>query len=459
MKRFAITMFALWCAMSAAVAAPVTGDWFGVLDLGVAKLRLAVHVQDGGNGGYKATMDSLDQGAKGIAVDSFTLAAGVVTFKMAALNAQYEGKIAADGKQIAGTFTQHGQAKPLLLSRDSGVLAVAAPKRPQTPQRPFPYREEDVAYANPAAGGIVLAGTLSLPQGAGPFPAVLLVAGSGPHARDGEILHHKIMLLWSDYLTRRGFAVLRTDKRGIAKSQGSYREATTADFASDASAAVAYLRTRPDIDAGKIGVLGHSEGGSIAPIVAGNDARLAFAVLLAAPAESGRKILMDQSRLIALANGAKPDNVARDQAKREKILAAVVAESDVPKLETALRQIEADASGRKLEEIKDAEIKPHTTPWMRAFAAYDPAPALRKVHCPVLAINGALDLQVPVGNLKVIESALADNKRSKIVALPDLNHLLQTSKTGSPAEYGAIEETVAPQVLALVAGWMREQVQ
>jgi hypothetical protein len=251
-------------AQQPAPAPAVIGSWLGTLHTGAFDLRLQFNIS-GAPGALAGTMDSLDQGVKGIAATSVKLDGSVFHIEVASAGGVYEGKVDETNTIITGTWSQGGVSYPLVLKKT--VREVPPLRRPQTPQKPYPYREEDVSYSNSAAG-ITLAASLTIPQGRGPFPAILLIVGSGPHDRDETIFEHRPFLVLSDYLTRKGFVVLRADKRGCAKSGGNYSTATTADFATDAEAGVAFLRTRPEVDHSKIGLLGHSEGGAIAPVVA-----------------------------------------------------------------------------------------------------------------------------------------------------------------------------------------------
>jgi fermentation-respiration switch protein FrsA (DUF1100 family) len=328
-------------------------------------------------------------------------------------------------------------------------------RRPQNPVEPYPYREEDVTYANKAVGN-TLAATLTIPPGKGPFPAVLLIVGSGPHDRDESLLGHKPFLVLSDYLTRKGIVVLRADKRGVGKSTGDYAKATTADFAADAEAGVAYLKTRPEVDAHRIGLIGHSEGAIIAPMAAVADHDVAFILMMAGSGVPGDQVIVEQGRLIAEAGGESKEKAAEDADKQRETLTLVETEKDPATLDRLLT-VKLAAEGAPDAQIA-AQIKAVTSPWFRFFLTYDPATALRKLTIPVLDLNGSLDLQVPPAqNLPAIRKALAGNQRAEVDELPGLNHLFQTAKTGSPAEYGQIEETISPIALDKIASWILKQ--
>jgi uncharacterized protein len=326
-------------------------------------------------------------------------------------------------------------------------------KRPQNPVKPYPYREEEVSYSNPAAK-IQLAATLTIPPGKGPFPAVLLMVGSGPHDRDESLAGHKPFLVLADYLTRKGIVVLRADKRGVGKSGGDYSKAVMTDFASDAEAGVAYLKTRAEVNPKKIGLVGHSEGGIEAPMAAVHDPDVAFVVMMAGPGVPGDEILEQQVVLIGRAAGKSQEEVEKDAAIQRDMLAVVKKDADDATLEKDLRAVMA---GKVPEAMMGMQIKMVSSPWFRDFVLYDPRPTLSKVTCPLLDINGEKDLQVPPGqNLPAIRKALAagGNKNFEVDELPGLNHLFQTAKTGGIGEYGEIEETMSPVALEKVASWI-----
>jgi pimeloyl-ACP methyl ester carboxylesterase len=430
------------------VRSEIAGDWSGILDAG-QKLRLVFHLT-GTTAGIQATLDSLDQGAKGIPVSSATLEGRTLTMALAAVGGAFRGTLSADGSTLEGSWTQ-GQSFPLVLKR--GSFAAPPPRRPQNPVKPYPYVEEEVVYQNPS-GGFNLAATLTLPRGKGPFPAVLLITGSGPQDRDEALMGHRPFLVLADFLTRKGIAVIRADDRGVGKSGGRFDSATTADFATDAEAGITYLKSRPEVDRGQIGLIGHSEGGVIAPMVAARNHDVAFIVMMAGSGVPGDQLLPEQAAQLAEAAGV-PHAAARFAAEQERRILALVDEEKDP---TVLRQkVRAVAGANLADEALGAQIAALRAPWMRYFLSYDPATALHKVTCRVLVLNGSLDRQVPPGqNLPAIRAALekAGNKHFEILELPGLNHLFQTAKTGSVAEYEQIEETIAPAVLEKIAGWI-----
>jgi uncharacterized protein len=452
----------------------IEGFWQGKLDTGVIPLRLVFKLQKKPDGSLAGTLDSIDQGAKDIPISAITLKGSAVRFEVSAVSGVFEGQLSHDKTQISGAWKQGPAALPLTLTR---VEQFPVLRRPQEPKKPYPYREEEVAYDN-KAGGSLLAGTLTLPRSGGPFPAALLITGSGQQDRDEALMGHRPFLVLADYLTRRGIAVLRVDDRGGGGSTGEVAKATTEDFAGDVLAGVEYLKTRKEIDPKKIGLIGHSEGGIIAPMCAARSKDIAFIVLMAGSGVPGEEILYTQSALILKAMGASEEMVAQQRKAQERMYSILKREKENGAAEKALRAVcselqihptpdPAKAAAATKEKspqeaghfpaAQEAGLHMMLSPWFRFFLTYDPRPALRKVTCPVLAINGEKDLQVPPKeNLAAIEEALKEggNRDYTVKELPKLNHLFQSSQTGSPAEYGQIEETFSPAALQVIGDWI-----
>jgi pimeloyl-ACP methyl ester carboxylesterase len=455
MQRFLLVLaiFALTLTAIAQPIAPppsVQGDWLGSLTVGNGlSLRILFHIQNT-PGGLTGTMDSIDQGARGIPLTAVAVQGADVTINVKAVAGVFIGKFTAAGDSIEGQWTQGAGRLPLTLTRIKNTAAIAA-HRPQTPVKPYPYHSEDVTFQNPSAA-IQLAGTLTRPEGKGPFTAVVLIAGSGPHNRDEEIMEHKPFLVLSDYLTRHGVEVLRVDKRGIGQSGGKFSDATTADFATDAEAAIAFLKSRPEVS--RIGLIGHSEGAEVAPMVAARNKNVAFIVLLAGPGVSGADLLPEQVRQLALARGESEATANRAAEGQREVLAVITGEKD---LDTIQRNLTDKLKGTVPDSQMAGVVTTMTSPWYRYFLAYNPATDLAKLHIPVLALSGSLDRQVaPAQNLPSIRQALTDggNQHFEVVEFPGLNHLFQTAKTGAVSEYASIEETIAPQVLEKIATWI-----
>lgn len=460
-QHFIVLALALFTTPFLTAQTGITGTWNGVLDIqGIQKLRIVFHIQEE-NGVYTATMDSPDQGAKDIPTQGVSYEHPNLSIDMTALGAKYTGVVAEDFSSIKGTFAQAGMNLELNLGR--AEVEIEAPKRPQEPQPPFPYYEEKVTFENKAAG-VTLAGTLTLPSKKGKYPVVVLVSGSGPQNRDEELLGHKPFLVLADHLTRQGIGVLRYDDRGVAESTGDFSAATSADLASDALAAVEFLKKRKGVNKKQIGIAGHSEGGLIAPICAARSKAVAFIVLLAGPGVDGEEILVKQIADIERAQGISEEKIQADLRKYRQVYRLIKTEQDTSRLRLKLSAMLESEMGEQAEHSKGqikSEVDQYLSPWFRHFIQYDPKTSLEKVQCPVLAINGEKDLQVdPKINLEAIEAALkkGGNTRYVIKELPGLNHLFQTSETGSPMEYNKIEETFSPVALEIVSDWILETV-
>ena len=345
-------------------------------------------------------------------------------------------------------------------------MAPIVVNRPQEPKPPFPYKSEEVTFHNDKSN-IDLAGTLTIPEGKGPFPAVVLVTGSGPQDRDEALMGHKPFLVIADYLTRKGIAVLRYDDRGIAKSKGNFSAGTTYDFADDAEAGLTWLKKQTLIDVKHVGLAGHSEGGLIAPIVASRNKEVNFIILLAGPGISGLDILVAQSALISEKSGIRPEEIEKTSKVNKAIYDVILTEKDNTKATTEAKKIMVDAINSdpsvsetvKAEQIKtlDAKIAPLVTPWFRTFLELNPKQYLLKTKCPVLALNGTKDLQVPYkADLDAIDKYLtqAGNKHYTIMKIEGVNHLFQHANTGLPTEYSTIEETFAPEALKAMSDFI-----
>ena len=441
------------------------GHWQGSLRPGAApiELRLVLHVNSGEGGALKATLDSLDQGANGIPVSSVGLTNDAVHLELAAIQASYEGKLSADGSEIVGMWKQGALEAALVFKRLAAPPQLA---RPQEPQRPFPYDEREVKFAG-GAPGVTLAGTLTMPKGAGPFPGVVLLSGSGAQDRDETLMGHKPFLVLADYLTRKGVAVLRFDDRGYAHSTGDFAKATHEDFAADAEAAFNFLREQPGIDSAHVGLCGHSEGAVHAAIVAARDHDVAFVVMLAGVGVPIDQLLLRQRQELMRAAGV--EQVASEQLKSagDKLFNLLRGGKATKKeVRAVIEEMAARYTAKQreatgfTENAIDQQVAMLTSPWFLKLLAYDPAPTLAKVSCPVCALNGEKDLQVSYReNLDGIRKGLIAGGNHDITtrALPGLNHLFQHCGTGAIPEYGQIEETMSPEVLQLVSDWITQR--
>jgi uncharacterized protein len=437
------------------------GSWMGKLAISSVALRIVFNLSLIEKDSLTVTLDSPDQGAKNIKIGPVTLDGKDISIKAPLLLAEYNGLVKND-TLMEGTFKQAGRTMPLNLIKLRKAFTL---NRPQEPKPPFPYISEDVIFTNGKAA-IKLAGTLTIPVGDGPFPAVILITGSGSQNRNEELMGHKPFWVIADHLSRNGIAVLRYDDRGAGQSQNSSSPSTSADFATDVESAFNFLKTNPKIDSKAIGLAGHSEGGLIAPMVAAADDKIAFVISLAGTGVTGEQILYRQNYDLSMASGTKKEEIKATISMSKKMYAVLKKEQDNKKATELMTAIVEKAMVKQKaspEEIKSAldgfpaSAATLTSPWYRYFLVTDAADYWKKVKCPVLALNGEKDLQVAADiNLPAIEKALKSggNKSITTIRLPDLNHLFQHCKTGLPAEYGEIEETFSPEVLKIMTDWI-----
>ena len=448
-------------------ASALVGIWEGTMLVPPGLDLLLVFRVEGKPGSEaKATLDAPDQGLKGFPVDKLSLEGEDVTMGIQPVGLEFKGKRDKAGETIVGRAKLGPAFYPLTLKK---VASATERRRPQMPKAPFPYKVEQVAYPSKAAG-VRLAGTLTLPEGKGPFPAVVMITGSGPQDRDETLVGHKPFFVLADALTRRGIAVLRSDDRGYARSSGVFATATTADFADDAEGGLIYLKGRPEIDGKRLGFLGHSEGGVIGPIVAARSpGDVAFLVLMAGTGVTGEALANAQQNSMLRAAGAREADIEAQAELLKALMPIIMNEKESKVIDEKLRAaVEAwmktqPALTRKVmteQNIPAAVVERLGSPWLRYFMAIDPRKELARVKCPVLAINGELDSQVAFReNLEGIERALKDagNARVTTRSFPKLNHLFQTCETGALSEYSRIEETMAPVVIKTIVDWVVEQ--
>jgi len=442
----------------AADTARFAGDWVGTLTVAQTDLRVVFRLQTDAEGAIVGTMDSPDQGAEDIPIGRVLVDADTLRLEVPSIAGAFAGVIGDSARVLEGQWVQGGRQLPLTLERRAEAPAV---RRPQEPTVPYPYESETVRFRSEAAGA-TLEGTLTYPTDAdGPVPGVVLVAGSGPSDRNASIMGHRPFLVLADALTRRGLAVLRFDERGVGEAGGRQEGATSADLAQDVAAAVDALARRPEVATGRIGLIGHSEGGLIAPMVATQTDRVSFLVLLAAPGLPGDAILADQLQRRIERRGADRRIRALQQGTQERIFEILKQDADSAEVASQLRKIMIQARGIDGEATINREIRRLMDPWLRFYIAHDPRATLRKVDVPVLALAGAKDQQVaPDTNQAALAEALNAEGDSTVTVrtLDGLNHLFQTADTGAPSEYGRIEETFAPEAIDVMADWIDEQV-
>lgn len=444
-------MLLLCASVCASHAQKLEGSWTGKLSVQGAQLTLVFHVEKDKNNGFIGTMDSPDQSVKGVPATVNSLTADSVDIAVSSIGARYLGK--QQGDHIQGTFTQFGRSFPLMLNRGVEEL-----KRPQTPHAPYPYQTEEVTFQN-AKANAVFSGTLTYPVGYEQMnkqkvPVVLMVTGSGQENRNEEIFDHQPFLVLADYLARHGIASLRYDDRGFAKSTGDASQSTMKDNAEDARCGFNYLKSLKKF--GKIGVMGHSEGGSVAMMLAA-EGLPDFIVSLAGMAERGDSLMLRQVYQAMEARGGA--SFARDYCK---VLGAIYAYRNAKKdisrpevvLDTLLKQTNVSLPALSRQSL--LPVITMQTPWVLDFIATDMACYLPKIKCPVMAVNGCKDVQVDAhDNLSALRKGLKTNKKNLIKEYEGLNHLFQHCTTGQTTEYRLTEETFAPEVMQDIVDWIK----
>ncbi|MET0754102.1 MAG: alpha/beta fold hydrolase [Pyrinomonadaceae bacterium] len=457
-------VFIILCssAVLAQNTASIEGNWLGAIDAGAVRLRIALKVSKSGDN-FTAKFDSIDQGAADLEIDKITQKDKAVSFESKQYNFTYEGTLNEKGDEINGTFRQGAGSAPLVFKRTAEVTKLS---RPQDPQKPYPYNEEEVSYKN-TKDNVKLAGTLTLPRGAGTFPAVILITGSGSQDRNETVAGHRPFLVLADYLTRRGIAVLRVDDRGVGGTERGAANFTSENFAEDVLAGIEYLKSRKEINPKQIGLIGHSEGGMIAPMVAARSKDTAFIVLLAGLGQTGEDVIYTQTGLGQKVGGTSQFVIDETRKLLKTLMTIVKSETDAKRVEQSIDKALSEHSAQFTEEQKkefapvEDSIKArkalYVSAWFRYFVLYNPRPTLEKVKIPVLALNGENDVQVAwKENLDLIAAGLkaGGNKDVTVKSFPKLNHLFQTSQTGAVSEYDKIEETISPVVLETIADWI-----
>ncbi len=430
------------------------GTWQGAIAVANMRMRLQMHVSHDDKGKLLASIDSLDQSIQGIPASKVAEKDGELSFAIPTFQAEYRGTLSASKNELAGEWSQNDSVEKLDFRRSDKPLEL---QRPQNPAKPYPYTVEEASFFADD-GKVALAGTLTVPQGAGPFAAAVLI-GEGPADRDATIAGHKPFLVLADLLTRKGIVVLRYDKRGTAQSTGNSERTTMEDLTSDAGAALTYLKARKEVDAKRVGIIGLGEGGILAAQIAARSTDLDWLVLLAAPATSGEQTLLRQSELIARTGGLPEEQIARSQQFDRMAYAAVREEKTASALEARLNALieKSGLSASMPPAALQAQIRLMTTPWFRQYLDFNPAPVLQAIKCPVLALNGDRDLQVDADEtVPLLRQSYekSGNKDFTVVEIQGVNHLFQKAQSGSPALYGAIEETMAPEVQNTISGWV-----
>lgn len=450
----------------------IAGDWYGILSVKGHQLKLIFHIEQKDTL-LTSTMDSPDQHASGLKVDETRFSNNELFINASSLKISYKGIANSSMDTINGTFVQGSANLSLILTKREPEKRIVT--RSQDP-KDFPYYREDVQFKN-AKADITLAGTLTLPENKKVTKVVIMITGSGPQNRDEEILefNHRPFLVWSDWLTKQGIGVLRYDDRGVGKSTGKYSGSSTSDFADDAEAAVEYISQRSDMKNIEIGLIGHSEGGMIAPMIALKNSKVRFVVMLAAVGLPSDKLLLEQMEDINALSNVAPEKSKRQIRTEEKIFEylkinrteTVSEELSQGYIDGLKRVIDEEFShypkeafeGKTIDEMTNTYVKVYTGKWLRNFILCDPTATLEKIMCPVLALNGTLDCQVRCkSNLDAIKKCLnkAKNSNFEVIPMEGLNHIFQKAKTGSVSEYSQIEETVNPAALQKVSEWINK---
>lgn len=460
MKKRIILGLTVLCSFLAAAAqeSPLAGYWRGAIQTGGRTFTFVFTFSMDAQKGIQGFLDLPEQDEQNIPIDEITITGNKIYLDMKKIRRKYEGEISADKKKIVGVYIRsNGTRLPLTLERADSAFSM---KRPQMPQPPYPYKEEPVVILN-ADDQTKLAGALTIPDGTGPFPAVILISGSGAQDRDETISGHKPFLVLADSLARRGASALRCDDRGVGESGGEHLAATTAVRAADVGWMIEYLLTRKEIDRRRIFLLGHSEGGVMASLAASRNPLVAGIILLGAPGLSIEENLYLQNALIRKAEGASDGAIAQADILQRRIFSVVKEVLDDEEARVKLRGIYSSNMYERLTDSQkrsiDERIATLLTPYFRDIIKCDPAVALSKVSCPVLAIIGEKDLQCPPKeNIPALEKALraGNNRNFRVIEMPGLNHLLQSSTSGAMSEYASIEETISLQALAAVSNWL-----
>lgn len=464
MKTIATFAIAFILSIVSAYSQDISGDWSGTAKRGDKEITFVFNIEQE-NSTYSTTMSVPTFRISGIKPSATTFTNGTLIVDGSNVGMNYEGVLNNKAQQFEGTYKEGGIE--MILNLKKGAVKTEDLRRPQEPVKPYPYYNEEVVFENTEAK-ITLAGTLTLPNKNGKFPVVILISGSGPQDRDESFMGHKPFLVLSDYLTKQGIGVLRFDDRGHGESTGDFGNATTEDFSKDALSAITYLRTRNDVDIKNIGLIGHSEGGIIAPLVANNSKDVAFMVLLASTGISGTELSVMQSK--TLRQFPVKDEVAYEKNTRKAIAIVTSNKSDLEiknelttHYNTFTRPIltSLNVPEEKINLFIESQLKRSLKPWSRYFLQYNPADEIEKLQMPVLSLNGTKDTQVNAKiNQEGIRKALikGNNQDYKIVELENLNHFFQECKTGKMDEYRKIEQTFSPTALKEISNWILKRI-
>jgi uncharacterized protein len=480
MQKFYFSVITVFFSFNA-ISQNITGNWEGVLQAQGNEIPIVFHIKQDSTEKYSATFDSPKQKAFNLACGDVIAKEDSLTVLIPLIKGRYAGLLNSDKKKLRGTWYQGPASMPLVMKKLSDVVTIKEVNRPQTPRPPFPYKSEDVEYDN-ADKSIHFGGTFTVPLPepntdnikAPVYPTVLLITGSGPQDRDENILDHKPFAVVADYLTRQGIAVLRVDDRGIGKTSGSFATSTTFDFAFDVEAGINYLKSRKDVDTFNIGLIGHSEGGMIAPMMASRRKDIGFIILLAGPGVNVLDMMEQQSADVMSSAGTLKTDIdfyrplyrnlvtaiinAKDAAAASKKAIAVFKKWQKGKPASAIKNTTGVEAEKDIPVFTNAFLKQLSNPWFSNFMKMNPQNYLTKTNCPVLALNGEKDIQVSAKpNLAGIKTALQKNNNNHVTTMemPGLNHLFQHCKKCSADEYGELEESFDTVTLKIMLDWIK----
>ncbi len=454
------------------ISQDVLHKWSGVLNAGGQKIELRLNLIQNADKTYSSNWDIPAQKVKGLASSKTELLNNQLSVEIKMIGASYSGSLNMSGDKVDGAWSQSGMSFPLNMETVKEGQEEKIFIKPQTPKPPFAYNVKDFVYEGNETK-LSYGATLTYPKEDKKFPLIILITGSGRQDRDETIFDHKPFAVIADYLTKKGYAVLRVDDRGAGKSTGDFSNSTTADFAQDVEEHIRYAKNLPMIDTNQIGLLGHSEGGLIAPMVAVRNKSVSFVILLAGPGVEIGELMAMQNEMVLKSAGISQEAINTYIPLYKNLMKTIVSINSIQdanakaieivknwysntdkNLVKATTNISSESDINKFATTMSETL---STKWWKYFASYNPQIALQKLKCPVLAINGSSDIQVPAdANLKAIELGLkkAGNKKGTTMKFDNLNHLFQKCTKCTVQEYGELENTIEPEVLEYIYNWL-----
>jgi pimeloyl-ACP methyl ester carboxylesterase len=449
--------------------------WSGILNAGGRKVEMILNMLPDTNGTFKSSWDIPAQKVKALSSTKTEWKNSSLAIEIKWIAAGFTGELSEDGKKITGNWGQAGQQFPLVLEPYVEGKNIPVVEKPQTPKAPFSYESREFVYQG-AKTKLTYGATLTYPKEGGKHPFIVLITGSGAQDRDEAIFDHKPFAVLADFLTKNGFAVMRVDDRGVGKSNGVFQASTTGDFALDVEEHLNFAKQLPEVDSTKMGLLGHSEGGLIAPMVAARNKSVAFVILMAGPGVDIPELMAAQNEMVLKSVGVSTEaiqaylplykglmktiNEASSKSEATSKSTELVQDWFTKTDKTIVKNTTNISSEADIKTFVNPFVESLSTKWWKYFISYRPAPALEKLQIPVLAMNGSADIQVPAeANLKGIQAALkkAGNKRLTLKKFDGLNHMFQKCKACTVAEYGDLETTIEPEVLSYLQNWLENE--